>query len=285
MLVTGSTIDIPGVEALDPCEVSASLRDVLESWVSAEAQRRPLEQAERSAMMKDPLAVAVAAVRVGLADGCVAGATRPSAEVVKVALRIIGLGEGYSTLTSSFIMVLPDGSIRGYGDCAVVPEPSARQLAQIAVSTAETFAAIADEAPVIAMLSFSTKGSARHSSVDVVCEATALVREWHPDLMVDGELQFDAAIVPEVAASKAPGSMVAGRANVLVFPNLAAGNIGYKMTERLAGAVALGPLLQGLAAPVNDLSRGCSAQDIVNISILTGVQALGQRTHASVGGR
>ena len=234
-------------------------------------------------MLTDPVLIGVAAVRAGIVHGCVAGASRPTADVVRAALRLIGMAPGRRTLSSSFVMVLPDGRTLGYGDCAVVPEPDAEQLAEIAIATAETYAAVVGDTPVIAMLSFSTKGSAEHASVDVVREATEIVHRMRPDLAVDGELQLDAALVPHVGAAKAPGSPVAGRANVLVFPNLAAGNIAYKATERLAGAEALGPLLQGLAAPVNDLSRGCAPADVLNISIITAAQALAVGEHATVG--
>ncbi|MFM9135333.1 MAG: phosphate acyltransferase, partial [bacterium] len=171
-----------------------------------------------------------------------------------------------------------------YGDCAVVPEPDAAQLADIAISTADTFAALVGEGPVVALLSFSTKGSADHSSVDVIREALVRIRRERPGLDVDGELQFDAAFVPHVGAAKAPGSPTAGRANVFVFPNLAAGNIAYKITERLAGADAYGPLFQGLAAPVNDLSRGCSAEDVYNISAITAAEAVAAAQHSPQGG-
>lgn len=224
---------------------------------------------------RDPLLVAVEAVKSGDAHGCVAGASRPSADVARAALRVIGLADGQHTMSSSFIMVMPDGRIFGFGDCAVVPEPNAQQLADIAMATAETFASVVGDVPIVAMLSFSTKGSANHESVDVVREAIGIVEAAKPDLIIDGELQFDAAVVEHIAESKAPGSPVAGNANVMIFPNLAAGNIGYKLTERLGGAIALGPFLQGLASPVNDLSRGCSAEDVVNVSVITGAQVLG----------
>lgn len=221
----------------------------------------------------DPLALAVAAVPAGLADACVAGASRPTAEVLRAAIRVVGTAPGARCVTSSFLMALPDGRLIGYGDCAVLPEPDAPQLAEVAVATSHTYATLTGAEPAVAMLSFSTKGSAEHASVGLVREATALVTERDPGLAIDGELQFDAALLDSVGRSKANGSPVAGRANVFIFPNLAAGNIGYKITERLAGARAYGPILQGLAAPVNDLSRGCRSADIVAVSAISALQA------------
>lgn len=221
----------------------------------------------------DPLALAVATVPAGLAHACVAGASRPTAEVLRAALRVVGTAPGAQSVTSSFLMALPDGRLIGYGDCAVLPEPDAPQLAEVAVATSHTYATLTGAEPAVAMLSFSTKGSAEHSSVGLVREATALVSQREPTLAIDGELQFDAALLDSVGRSKANGSPVAGRANVFIFPNLAAGNIGYKITERLAGARAYGPILQGLAAPVNDLSRGCRSADIVAVSAISALQA------------
>ena len=284
VLVTGDAAAAsPGIEVIDPSAPGESIIACLREAVERAAQRRPLDASERESMLTDPVLIGVAAVRAGIVHGCVAGASRPTADVVRAALRLIGMAPGRRTLSSSFVMVLPDGRTLGYGDCAVVPEPDAEQLAEIAIATAETYAAVVGDEPVIAMLSFSTKGSAEHASVDAVREATEIVHRMRPDLAVDGELQLDAALVPHVGAAKAPGSPVAGRANVLVFPNLAAGNIAYKATERLAGAEALGPLLQGLAAPVNDLSRGCAPADVLNISIITAAQALAVGEHATVG--
>ncbi|MFJ6416675.1 phosphotransacetylase [Paeniglutamicibacter sp. NPDC091659] len=223
--------------------------------------------------MDDPLFLAVAAVPAGLADAAVAGATRPTADVLRAALRLVGTAPGSGTVSSSFLMRLADGRYVGYGDCAVIPEPDAGQLADIAAATAGTFATLTGEEPAVAMLSFSTAGSAEHETISAVREATALARTRHPDLKIDGELQFDAALLESVAASKAPQSTVAGHANVFIFPNLAAGNIGYKITQRLAGAEAYGPILQGLAAPINDLSRGACVADIVNVSLISMMQS------------
>lgn len=222
----------------------------------------------------DPVFVAAAALRAGRVDACVAGARRPTRDVLRAGLRVVGLAPGVGTLSSAFLMLLPDGRQLTFADCAVVPEPSATQLADIAVAAADTHRALATLPPAIAMLSFSTQRSAEHPRVATVREATDLVRRRVPDLPVDGELQLDAAIVDSIGAAKAPGSGVAGHATVLVFPNLDAGNIGYKIAERLGDAVALGPILQGLRAPLNDLSRGCSAEDIETISLLSAVQSV-----------
>lgn len=226
-----------------------------------------------AAAQGDPLYLAVAAVSAGLADACVAGSTRPTADVLRAALRVVGTAPGSPCVSSSFLMVLPDGRLLAYGDCAVLPEPDVDQLAEVAVATSDTFRTLAGAEPAVAMLSFSTKGSADHASVDLVRAASGRVRHRSPQLAVDGELQFDAALLESVGRSKASGSTVAGRANVFIFPNLAAGNIGYKITERLAGARAYGPILQGLAAPVNDLSRGCGSADIVAVAVISALQA------------
>ena len=265
-----------GIDALaeDPA-VLAALRTRPDGATRAEQ--------EVTTMAADPVYLAAAQVAAGRAAACVAGATRATADVLRAALKVIGLSPGATTVSSSFLMVFPDGRRMAYGDCAVLPAPDERQLAQIALDTARTFQELSGEKPVVAMLSFSTMGSAEHQEVDLVRAATALARELDPGLRIDGELQFDAATVEAVGRSKAPGSDVAGRANVLIFPTLSAGNIGYKMTERLGGAAAFGPILQGLAAPMNDLSRGCSASDIVSVALLSAVQSLheGQpRRHA-----
>ena len=221
----------------------------------------------------DPVVAAAILVRAGMADAAVAGATRPSADVLRAGLNVLGVAPGVGVVSSSILFVLPDGRVIAYGDCGVVPDPDEVQLASIAVSTARTFEALSGESARVAMLSFSTRGSARHARVDKVRNATALVGDLAPDLVVDGELQFDAAWVPEVADMKAPGSPVAGGANVFVFPDLDSGNIAYKITERLGGARAFGPLLQGLDGVFHDLSRGCSADDIVDVAVIAGLQA------------
>ena len=221
----------------------------------------------------DPVVAAAILVRAGMADAAVAGATRPSADVLRAGLNVLGVAPGVGVVSSSILFVLPDGRVIAYGDCGVVPDPDEVQLASIAVSTARTFEVLSGESARVAMLSFSTRGSARHARVDKVRNATALVGDLAPDLVVDGELQFDAAWVPEVADMKAPGSPVAGGANVFVFPDLDSGNIAYKITERLGGARAFGPLLQGLDGVFHDLSRGCSADDIFDVAVIAGLQA------------
>lgn len=225
----------------------------------------------------DPLVFAAMLVRNNHADGTVGGAVATTSDTVRAALQVIGKAKSAPLVSSFFLMVLPEGHPSGrggmiYSDCGLVIDPSATDLAAIAQQSAASCLALMDETPKVAMLSFSTKGSARHPNVDKVTQATALVKEQSPDLNVDGELQFDAAFVPSVGTSKAAGSSVAGHANVMIFPNLDAGNIGYKITQRIGGATAIGPVLQGLAKPANDLSRGCSADDVLHMIAVTTLQ-------------
>lgn len=227
----------------------------------------------------DPLYIGPLLIKAGYADGEVCGAENSTGDVLRPAFQIVKTAPNSSVVSGAFIMVLKDKHFGEHGimlfaDCAVNPNPTAKQLAEIAVSTARTAKAIAKIDPKVAMLSFSTKGSGAHEDVTKVVEATRLAREIAPELAIDGEMQADAAIVEAIGSKKAPGSNIAGKANVLVFPTLDAGNIGYKLVQRFAGAEAVGPILQGMAAPINDLSRGCSVDDIVNLVAITSNQAI-----------
>ena len=222
----------------------------------------------------DPLIASALLVKSGKADAAVAGATRSTGEVLKTGFQILGVSPEVEVVSSSFLMVLPNGMNLAYGDCAVLPEPNSEQLCSIAISTASTYKTLTGEEPRVAMLSFSTHGSADHPKVIKVRDAVSLIRECDPKLLVDGELQFDAAWVPEIAASKAPDSLLQGAANVFIFPDLDSANIAYKITERLAGARAIGPLLQGLDGIFHDLSRGCSTQDIIDLAVISALQSV-----------
>jgi len=235
-----------------------------------------LEEALKS--LNDPLVFGPLMIKAGDADGEIAGAVNSTGDVLRPALQYVKTLPGVSVVSGVFFMLLKnkeigENGILVFADCAVMPDPDERQLAEIAITTAKTAKAIANIEPRIAMLSFSTKGSAQHPFVNKVANATKIAREMAPQLMIDGELQLDAALNEEVGQLKAPGSKVAGRANILVFPGLEAANIGYKLVQRLAGAEAIGPVLQGMAAPINDLSRGCSVSDIVNMVAITATQA------------
>ena len=238
-----------------------------------------MEEARKTA--SNPLYLGCLMIKNGDADGQVAGALNTTGNVLRAAFQVIKTKPGINVVSGAFVMVLPEGSAYGtnglliFADCAVIPDPTAAELAQIAVSAAQTARDIAGIEPRVALLSFSTKGSAKHEKVDKVIEATKIAKEMAPTLPLDGELQADAALVPSVGSSKAPNSDIAGRANVLVFPNLEVGNIAYKLVQRLGGVEAVGPVLQGLAAPVNDLSRGCSPDDIYKTIIITCNQAIG----------
>ena len=229
-------------------------------------------------MMKDPVYFGMMMVKMGDCDGFVSGAIHSTSDTLRPALQILKTAPNTKLVSAFFLMVVPnceygENGTFVFSDCGLNPNPNAEELSEIAISSAKSFEQLVGKTPRVGMLSFSTYGSAKSESTEKVTQATQLVKEKMPKLLVDGELQLDAAIIPEVANSKAPGSKVAGNANTLIFPNLDAGNIGYKLTQRLAKAEAYGPLCQGIAKPVNDLSRGCSAQDIVGVVAITAVQA------------
>jgi phosphate acetyltransferase len=243
-------------------------------------KHKGLTREKASELIEDPLYLGVLMIKNGDADGEVTGADHSTGDVLRPAFHYVKTAPGISVVSGAFLMILKDKSfgedgVLIYADGAVHPDPTDKELAEIAIATAHTTRAIAGFEPRIAMLSFSTKGSASHELVDKVVSATKIAKEMAPDLMIDGELQADAALVEAIGQKKAPGSKIAGKANVLIFPNLDSGNIAYKLTQRLAGAEAIGPILQGMAAPVNDLSRGCSVSDIVSMIAITANQAAG----------
>lgn len=273
-------VDLTGVEIINP-EKSDKLNEYVRAFYEIRKNKgMTMEKAER--IVRDPLYFGTMMVKVDDADGMVSGAIHTTGDLLRPGLQIIKTMPGVSVVSSFFIMMVP-GSEYGeegmllFSDCAVNPNPTHEQLAAIAIATADTAKNLCNVEPRVAMLSFSTMGSADHELVDKVRKATELAKELRPDLLIDGEMQLDAAIVPKVAEQKAPNSKVAGKANVLVFPDLQSGNIGYKLVQRFASAEAIGPMCQGFAKPINDLSRGCNSDDIVNVVALTAVQAQGQK--------
>ncbi len=262
--------DISGVRVIDP-EKSDKLSDFSNIFFNLRKKKGISIEAARETMKKD-LFFGAMMVREGMVNGSVAGSTASTGDVLRAGIQCIGMPEGISTVSSFFLMVMPEKTY-SFADCAVVPAPDVEQLADIAISTAINHQKLTGEEPYIAMLSFSTKGSAEHETIDKVRQATDIAKKKHPELNIDGELQFDAAIIDSIGRKKAPGSNVAGRANVLIFPDLNAGNIGYKIAQRLGKAEAIGPVVQGLKKPFFDLSRGCSVDDIVNTSAIAALMS------------
>lgn len=273
-MAADENLDIEGIEIIDPSEGNEEFAELF-----AELRKKKgvtIEQARET--VKDPLYYGVMMVKTGQVDGMVAGAVNSSANVIRPSLQILKTAPGTKIVSAFFLMNVPDceygeNGIFVFGDSGLNMNPTADELSEIAISSAASFKSLVGAEPKVAMLSFSTYGSAKNELVDKVQEATKLAKEKAPELALDGELQLDAAIVPSVGAQKAPASPVAGKANVLIYPDLNAGNIGYKLVQRLAKAEAYGPILQGIAAPVNDLSRGCSAEDIAGVVAITAVQA------------
>ncbi len=272
-------VNLDGIGIVNPKEFG-KIDTYVAEFVRLREKKGMTEQVARQIMTAEPRYFGAMMVRLGDADGMVAGSASPTADVLRASIQVVGTEPGLKTVSSCFLMVLPE-NVKQYGDdgviifsdCGVVPDPTSEQMADIATSAASSARSLANMEPKVALLSFSTKGSAKHPCVDKVQEATEILTNRAVNFDFDGELQADAAIVEAVASKKAPESKVAGRANVLVFPNLSSGNIGYKLVQRLANAEAYGPLLQGLNKPINDLSRGCSVEDILNTVAITAAQA------------
>lgn len=273
---THKKYDLSGVEIINPC-TSPKLGEYADTLFELRKHKGVTRQ-QAEDIIKSPLYYGAMMVKVGDADGMVAGSVYTTGDVLRPAFQIVKTAPGISVVSSCFIMEVPtctlgDDGVFLFADCAVNIQPTAEELAEIAVSSARTARSLVGMDPKVAMLSFSTKGSGKHELVDKVVQAVKLAKKMDPDLKLDGELQADAALVESVGRLKSPDSSVAGQANVLIFPDLQSGNIGYKLVQRLAGAEAIGPITQGLAKPINDLSRGCSTEDVVNVVAITAVQA------------
>lgn len=274
---TAAGLNIEAAIVVNPSKFEL-MSEYIQTLVQIREKKGMTTEAATELLTTNPLYLGVMMVKKGFADGMVAGAVNSTANVLRPSLQILKTKPGTSLVSSFFVMVVPNCDLGAEGtfvfsDCGLVQNPNASELASIAGSSAASFKALVGREPVVAMLSHSTKGSAKHSDVNKVVEATALAKEQFPQYQIDGEFQLDAAIVPSVGASKAPNSPMAGQGNVLVFPDLDAGNIAYKIVQRLAKAEAYGPITQGIAKPVNDLSRGCTAEDIVGVAAITAVQA------------
>jgi phosphate acetyltransferase len=273
---TEMAVDISKVKIINP-ETSEYLEKHADIYYE-KRKHKGVTKEEALKITRDPVVFGAVMVELGKADGSVSGATHSTADTVRAALHVIGVNPNFSVVSSFFIMVSPDqmfgkDGLMIFADCAVLPKPDAKQLAEIAMAAADNAKYFLETEPLVAMLSFSTKGSAKHEDVDKVIDAMKYVQERRPDIQVDGEMQFDAAVLPKVGERKAPGSKVAGKANTFIFPDLNAANIGYKIAQRMGKAEAIGPFLQGLKLPCNDLSRGCDVDDIVNTAAVTAIQA------------
>lgn len=281
IMANAGSLDISGASFIDP-ETFEDMNQMAAALADLRKSKGMTPEEAKGILLKSELFFGVMLVKMGYANGMVAGAANSTANVLRPALQILKTAPGTKLVSAAFFMEVPnceygEDGIFIFGDCALNPNPNSEELAHIAISSAATFKSIVKAEPKVSILSFSTKGSANHADVDKVIEATKIAKELAPELSLDGELQFDASIVPSVAEKKAPDSAVAGKANVIIFPDLDAGNIGYKLVQRLAKANAYGPLCQGLAMPVNDLSRGCFADDIVGTVALTALQAQMQK--------